>query len=62
MAFMAEVQEQVGGGDRDRLLRLLPCSRAVLIAVNYRLVRGPQRAFWEGYLPAESVVLSQAGV
>lgn len=62
IAFMAEVQALVGGGDREHLLRLLPRSRATLIAVNYRLVRGPKRACWEGYLPAESSAPSDVGI
>jgi hypothetical protein len=51
--FMAEVQEQLAAGDRDTLLALLPSSRAMLTSVTYRLVRGPKRACWEGYLPTE---------
>lgn len=53
MVFMAEVQERLAGGDRTRLLTLLPQSRAALESVQYRLVRGPHRACYEGYLPAE---------
>lgn len=53
VAFMAEVQEQVGGGDRQRLLALLPRSRQILREVSYRLVHGPHRSCWEGYTGAE---------
>ncbi len=53
MLFMAEVQEQLAASDRDTLLTLLPGSHAVLTSVTYRLVRGPKRACWEGYLPRE---------
>lgn len=53
LLFMAEVQAVLAGGDRDRLLALLPRSRKVLTTVQYRLVRGPYRACWEGYLPHE---------
>jgi len=55
MLFMAEVQEQLATSDRDTLLTLLPGSHAVLTSVTYRLVRGPKRACWEGYLPSEVV-------
>lgn len=58
--FMSTVQEQVAAGDRGRLLALLPHSREVLMTVEYRLVRGPKRACWEGYLPAELDPESQA--
>jgi hypothetical protein len=51
--FMAEVQEQLAQGDRDRLLQSLPRSRDVLRTVAYRLVHGPKRSCWEGYLPTE---------
>ena len=53
LLFMVEVQEQLADGDRDRLLALLPRSREALMTVEYRLVHGPRRACWEGYLPAE---------
>ncbi len=53
MLFMAEVQELLSHGDRERLLALLPRSRAVLTMVEYRLVRGPHRSCWEAYLPQE---------
>ncbi len=56
MTFMAEVQEQIAGGNRERLLALLPQSRHPLTIVRYRLVRGPKRACWEGYLPVELTV------
>jgi len=53
--FMAEVQEYLGNGDKETMLMLLPRSRAVLTTVQYRLVRGPKRSCWEGYLPSEVV-------
>lgn len=53
MLFMAEVQELLSHGDRERFLMLLPRSQQVLTTVAYRLVRGPKRACWEGYLPRE---------
>ncbi len=53
VTFMLAVQAELAGGDRDRLLALLPRSRAVLTTVDYRLVPGPHAAFWEGYLPQE---------
>lgn len=53
MLFMATVQEYLGNGDKETMLMLLPRSRAVLTSVTYRLVRGPKRACWEGYLPRE---------
>jgi len=52
--FMATVQEHLGNGDKETMLMLLPRSRAVLTTVQYRLVRGPKRSCWEGYLPTES--------
>lgn len=51
--FMAEVQEHLGNGDKATMLTLLPRSRAVLTSVTYRLVRGPKRSCWEGFLPTE---------
>jgi len=53
VAFMAEGQERVGGGDREHLLALLPCSRQILREVSYRLVHGPHRSCWEGYTATE---------
>lgn len=41
------------GRVQDRLSPLLPRSHTVLSTVEYRLVRGPQWSYWEGYLPQE---------